>query len=140
MDQQFGIFGSLFRSGNRQSFFASQVMRYADLYSSSHINLLVYPFCYFFRAPAILMPHESTNYNFIQSASSTEEEIKPPKVKNVLEMPSQQMTRSTNSQLQDADEDSDPGDQEQGGSKDGVSPQEDEIEGNFELLDMAASR
>ena len=120
-------------------------MRYADLYSSSYINLLFYPFCYFFRAPAILMPHESTNYSFVQrngaSTSSVEEEeeeeekIKAKKTN--LEMPSQQMTRSTNSQLQDADEDSDP-DQEQGSSKEGASP-EDEL-GNFELLDMAASR
>ena len=113
------------------------------MYSSSYINLLVYPFCYFFRAPAILMPHESTNYNFVQqngasTSSAEEEEEEKIKVKKTnLEMPSQQMTRSTNSQLQDADEDSDP-DQEQGSSKEGVSP-EDEL-GNFELLDMAASR
>uniref|UniRef100_H2Z2V7 5'-nucleotidase, cytosolic II, like 1 n=1 Tax=Ciona savignyi TaxID=51511 RepID=H2Z2V7_CIOSA len=60
MDMSFGTFGSLFRSGSRQTFFASQVTRYADLYASSFINLLYYPFCYFFRAPAVLMPHEST--------------------------------------------------------------------------------
>nr|XP_039262576.1 cytosolic purine 5'-nucleotidase-like isoform X2 [Styela clava] len=60
LDMSYGIFGSLFRSGSRQTFFASQMTRYADLYASSFINLFHYPFCYFFRAPAILMPHEST--------------------------------------------------------------------------------
>ncbi|KAK2505593.1 hypothetical protein MC885_016086 [Smutsia gigantea] len=40
--------------------FASQVMRYADLYAASFINLLYYPFSYLFRAAHVLMPHEST--------------------------------------------------------------------------------
>jgi len=148
MDQQFGIFGSLFRSGNRQSFFASQVMRYADLYSSSYINLLFYPFCYFFRAPAILMPHESTRYDssYIDTNGATstsyldeEQQEENPMIKHNkinLEMPSQQMTRSTNSQLQDADEDSDEQDDLPAKSSD-LSPEE---ELNFEFLDMAASR
>jgi len=60
MDMSYGIMGSLFRSGSRQTFFATQVMRYADLYSGSLLNLIYYPFCYMFRAPAMLMPHEST--------------------------------------------------------------------------------
>ncbi|XP_052770663.1 cytosolic purine 5'-nucleotidase-like isoform X3 [Mya arenaria] len=72
MDMSYGILGSLFRSGSsfvdpdidtygsRQTFFASQVMRYADLYAASFLNLLHYPFSYVFRAPAMLMPHEST--------------------------------------------------------------------------------
>ena len=33
---------------------------YADLYAASVLNLLHYPFSYIFRAPAMLMPHEST--------------------------------------------------------------------------------
>lgn len=37
-----------------------QVVRYADLYAASFLNLMYYPFCYMFRAPAMLMPHEST--------------------------------------------------------------------------------
>ncbi|XP_078449131.1 cytosolic purine 5'-nucleotidase-like isoform X2 [Lampetra planeri] len=60
MDMCYGMMGSLFRSGSRPTLFASQVMRYADLYASSFINLLYYPFSYLFRAPHILMPHEST--------------------------------------------------------------------------------
>lgn len=60
MDMSYGILGSLFRSGSRQTFFAAQVMRYADLYAASFVNLLHYPFSYVFRAPAMLMPHEST--------------------------------------------------------------------------------
>ncbi|KAL5021030.1 hypothetical protein ScPMuIL_000185 [Solemya velum] len=60
MDMSYGILGSLFRTGSRQTFFASQVMRYADLYAASILNLLHYPFTYVYRAPAMLMPHEST--------------------------------------------------------------------------------
>ncbi|XP_026318907.1 cytosolic purine 5'-nucleotidase isoform X2 [Hyposmocoma kahamanoa] len=60
MDLAYGMLGSLFRSGSRQTFFSSQVVRYADLYAASLLNLMYYPFCYMFRAPAMLMPHEST--------------------------------------------------------------------------------
>lgn len=35
-------------------------MRYADLYAATFLNLLYYPFSYMFRAPAMLLPHEST--------------------------------------------------------------------------------
>merc|ERR1712223_258355 len=60
MDMAYGMLGSLFRSGSRQTFFSSQVVRYADLYAASILNLIYYPFCYMFRSPAMLMPHEST--------------------------------------------------------------------------------
>ena len=77
MDQAYGMLGSLFRSGSRSTFFASQVIifltfiegcngqnvqveRYADLYSASCVNLIYYPHTYFFRAPPMLLPHEST--------------------------------------------------------------------------------
>ncbi|XP_075222178.1 5' nucleotidase B isoform X2 [Lycorma delicatula] len=60
MDLAYGMMGSLFRSGSRQTFFSSQVVRYADLYAATYLNLIYYPFSYMFRAPAMLMPHEST--------------------------------------------------------------------------------
>ncbi|KAK0053983.1 cytosolic purine 5-nucleotidase [Biomphalaria pfeifferi] len=60
MDQAYGTLGSVFRSGSRQTFFATQVMRYADLYAASFMNMLYYPFTYCFRAPPMHMPHEST--------------------------------------------------------------------------------
>ncbi|XP_071386376.1 5'-nucleotidase, cytosolic II, like 1 [Centroberyx affinis] len=60
MDMSYGQMGSLLRSGSRQTLFASQLMRYADLYSSTCINLLHYPFNYLFMAPPVLMPHESS--------------------------------------------------------------------------------
>ncbi|XP_067857187.1 cytosolic purine 5'-nucleotidase-like isoform X2 [Heptranchias perlo] len=60
MDMCYGKMGSLLRCGSRQTLFASQLMRYADLYAASYINLLYYPFSYLFRAPPVLMPHEST--------------------------------------------------------------------------------
>ena len=37
-----------------------QVSRYADVYASTVLNLIYYPFSYMFRAPSMLMPHEST--------------------------------------------------------------------------------
>lgn len=55
MDLSYGQMGSLLRSGSRQTLFASQLMRYADLYSSTCINLLHYPFSYLFRAPPVLV-------------------------------------------------------------------------------------
>ncbi|GFR83065.1 cytosolic purine 5'-nucleotidase [Elysia marginata] len=60
LDMSYGMLGSLFRSGSRQTFFASQVLRYADIYAATFLNLLYYPFCYWFRAPPMLMPHEAT--------------------------------------------------------------------------------
>ena len=62
MDLAYGIMGSLFRSGSRQTFFSSQVVRYADIYAATVLNLLYYPFSYMFRAPAMLMPHESSKW------------------------------------------------------------------------------
>uniref|UniRef100_A0AC35U5D4 5'-nucleotidase domain-containing protein 4 n=1 Tax=Rhabditophanes sp. KR3021 TaxID=114890 RepID=A0AC35U5D4_9BILA len=60
MDAEYGVFGSLFRLGSSQTFFASQVERYADIYASSCVNLLYYPSFYFFRSPMTLMSHEMT--------------------------------------------------------------------------------
>lgn len=55
MDTAYGQMGSLLRSGARQTLFASQLMRYADLYSSTCSNLLHYPFNYLFLAPPVLV-------------------------------------------------------------------------------------
>ncbi|KAM6232316.1 cytosolic purine 5'-nucleotidase-like isoform 2-T2 [Spheniscus humboldti] len=60
MDMCYGKMGSLFRCGSRQTLFANQLMRYADLYAASFMNFLYYPFSYLFRAPPVLMAHEST--------------------------------------------------------------------------------
>uniref|UniRef100_A0A3B5L6E7 5'-nucleotidase, cytosolic II, like 1 n=1 Tax=Xiphophorus couchianus TaxID=32473 RepID=A0A3B5L6E7_9TELE len=58
MDMSYGQMGSLLRSGYTQTLFASQLIRYADLYSSTCINLLHYPFNYLFMAPPVLVcPH-----------------------------------------------------------------------------------
>ncbi|WP_370304505.1 5'-nucleotidase domain-containing protein, partial [Pseudooceanicola sp.] len=46
-----GTTGSLFRAGSRQTFFASQVVRFADIYASSLLNLLYYPTFFMFRSP-----------------------------------------------------------------------------------------
>uniref|UniRef100_A0A8C5C6G2 5'-nucleotidase, cytosolic II, like 1 n=1 Tax=Gadus morhua TaxID=8049 RepID=A0A8C5C6G2_GADMO len=55
MDSSYRQMGSLLRSGCRQTLFANQLMRYADLYSSSCMNLLHYPFSYLFMAPPVLV-------------------------------------------------------------------------------------
>ncbi len=55
MDMQYGLLGSLFRTGSRQTHFASQVTRFADIYAASHLNLLHYPFFYLFKSPAQLV-------------------------------------------------------------------------------------
>ncbi|KAI4832719.1 hypothetical protein KUCAC02_015673, partial [Chaenocephalus aceratus] len=60
MDMCYGMMGSLSAAAPGQTLFASQVMRYADLYAASFINLLYYPFSYLFRDAHVLMPHEST--------------------------------------------------------------------------------
>ncbi|CAF1542414.1 unnamed protein product, partial [Didymodactylos carnosus] len=60
LDMNFGLLGSLFRTGSRQTHFASQVTRFADIYGGTVVNLVYYPFFYFFRAVSQLMPHEST--------------------------------------------------------------------------------
>eukprot|EP00090_Calanus_glacialis_P001957 TRINITY_DN1145_c0_g1_i1.p1 TRINITY_DN1145_c0_g1~~TRINITY_DN1145_c0_g1_i1.p1 ORF type:complete len:547 (-),score=134.64 TRINITY_DN1145_c0_g1_i1:149-1702(-) len=60
MEMSYGTTGSLFRSGSRQTFFAAQVVRYADIYAASVLNLLYYPTCFMFRSSTMLLPHEST--------------------------------------------------------------------------------
>eukprot|EP01135_Chromosphaera_perkinsii_P009739 Nk52_evm4s1869 gene=Nk52_evmTU4s1869 len=53
-------FGSMFRSGSKQTFFAMQTKRYADLYSGSCLNLMNYPLYYDFISADELMPHEKS--------------------------------------------------------------------------------
>lgn len=36
------------------------MVRYADLYAATFSNLIYYPFSFMFRAPSMLLPHEST--------------------------------------------------------------------------------
>ncbi|XP_030597959.1 5'-nucleotidase, cytosolic II, like 1 isoform X2 [Archocentrus centrarchus] len=70
MDMSYGQMGSLLRSGSRQTLFASQLMRYADLYSSNCLNLLHYPVNYLFMAPPVQMPHEVISESSADFASS----------------------------------------------------------------------
>ncbi|KTF86411.1 hypothetical protein cypCar_00025104, partial [Cyprinus carpio] len=54
MDLCYGKMGSLLRCGSTKTLFASQLLRYADIYSTCCLNLLNYPFSYLFRAPLVL--------------------------------------------------------------------------------------
>ena len=58
--------------------FATQTMRFGDLYASSFINLFYYPLNYLFRAPHILMPHETC-----VETSKFQIYFQPTKLKNV---------------------------------------------------------
>lgn len=58
-------FKSLYFSGSRQTFFASQVMRFADLYAASFMNLMNYPLTYVFRAPPMLVSHLTLLMNHV---------------------------------------------------------------------------
>lgn len=61
LDQKYNkYFGSLFRSGSKQSHFAMNVERYADLYTASVLQLLNYPLFYSFTATTRGLPHESS--------------------------------------------------------------------------------
>ncbi|XP_026111648.1 cytosolic purine 5'-nucleotidase-like [Carassius auratus] len=59
MDLCYGKMGSLLRCGSTKTLFASQLLRYADIYSTCCLNLLNYPFSFLFRAPLVLLPHEA---------------------------------------------------------------------------------
>ncbi|XP_076876468.1 5'-nucleotidase, cytosolic II, like 1 isoform X2 [Brachyhypopomus gauderio] len=59
LEMAYGKMGSLLRCGSTKTLFASQLLRYADLYASSFLSLLHYPISYLFRAPYVLMPHET---------------------------------------------------------------------------------
>lgn len=64
LDMSYGILGSIFRCGSRQTHFANQLCRFADLYSSTFLNLMYYPFSYMFRAPPMLV---SVIYSFFNT-------------------------------------------------------------------------
>uniref|UniRef100_A0A1W7R9V1 Cytosolic purine 5'-nucleotidase n=1 Tax=Hadrurus spadix TaxID=141984 RepID=A0A1W7R9V1_9SCOR len=84
LDMSYGMLGSIFRSGSRQTFFANQICHYADIYSSSSINLMYYPFSYMFRAPPMLMPHESTVQYDSGSFTFINGEVEEPEAEQVV--------------------------------------------------------
>src|SRR4029434_590988 len=61
MDMCYGKMGSLLRFGSAKTLFASQLLRYADLYASTCLNLLHYPSSYAFRAPLVLVSPQNTH-------------------------------------------------------------------------------
>ncbi|XP_031433380.1 5'-nucleotidase, cytosolic II, like 1 [Clupea harengus] len=83
MDMCYGKMGSLLRFGSAKTLFASQLLRYADLYASTCLNLLHYPSSYAFRAPLVLMPHESAVDHLIKEHSSLEHSLPIHELKTV---------------------------------------------------------
>lgn len=57
LDQCYSATGSLFRCGFRQTFFSTQLMRYADLYTATYLNFLHCPLSSLYRAaPELVGP------------------------------------------------------------------------------------
>jgi 5'-nucleotidase len=62
MDELYNRYwGSPFRSGAEETFFAHQVQRFADLYAGDFLNLLNYPLFYHFGGQASYLPHEKVD-------------------------------------------------------------------------------
>uniref|UniRef100_A0A8B9RN34 5'-nucleotidase, cytosolic II, like 1 n=1 Tax=Astyanax mexicanus TaxID=7994 RepID=A0A8B9RN34_ASTMX len=72
MDLCYGKMGSLLRYGCTKTLFASQLLRYADLYAASCLNLINYPLTYLFSASSVLAGNseEFILYNTGNSCSS----------------------------------------------------------------------
>lgn len=73
IDQTYGKLGGLFVSGTRETFFASQVKRYADIYATTCTNLLLYPLDYHFMATRQRLPHELLCDEIPESATLRDE-------------------------------------------------------------------
>ncbi|PIO77463.1 5' nucleotidase family protein [Teladorsagia circumcincta] len=58
MEAEFGAMGSLLRCGWRQTYFASQVKKYADIYTFNVYNIVEYSPLHCFNSPIYLLPHE----------------------------------------------------------------------------------
>ncbi|EYC10710.1 hypothetical protein Y032_0054g2511 [Ancylostoma ceylanicum] len=58
MESEFGMMGSMLRCGWRQTHFAAQLKKYADLYTCNVYNLIEYSGTHYFNSPIQLLPHE----------------------------------------------------------------------------------
>ncbi|KAK6754151.1 hypothetical protein RB195_013261 [Necator americanus] len=58
MEAEFGAMGSMLRCGWRQTHFAAQLKKYADLYTCNVYNLIYYSGTHYFNSPVLLLPHE----------------------------------------------------------------------------------
>ena len=72
LNKDFGGSGSLFRSGNKLSYFGSQVMIWADLYTGTFNNLASYDLEQRFVMDTVKLPHEKDiEEDFIRSGMSS---------------------------------------------------------------------
>jgi len=72
LNQDFGGSGSLFRSGSRLSYFGSQVMIWADVYTGSVNNLAGYDLEHRFVTNTVMLPHErDSDDSFVCSCASS---------------------------------------------------------------------
>ncbi|CAJ0589865.1 unnamed protein product [Cylicocyclus nassatus] len=58
MESEYGSMGSMLRCGWRQTYFAGQLEKYADLYTGNVYNLYGYSCAHYFNSPIQLLPHE----------------------------------------------------------------------------------
>ncbi|KAK5964293.1 putative cytosolic purine 5-nucleotidase [Trichostrongylus colubriformis] len=71
MEAEYGLMGSLMRCGWRQTHFASQLKKYADLYTYNAYNIAEYSPLHYFNSPILLLPHEE---KFMQTSHKSEKE------------------------------------------------------------------
>ncbi|KAK6043134.1 5' nucleotidase family protein [Cooperia oncophora] len=69
MEAEFGAMGSLIRCGWRQTYFASQVKKYADIYTFNVYNIMEYSPLHCFNSPIYLLPHEERFLHKVACAS-----------------------------------------------------------------------
>lgn len=68
------LYGSLFSTGLRPSFFSMQVQRYADIYAPHYYNMLSYPMFYRFSPEPSLQPHE-TLFHYSEAGDDEDETL-----------------------------------------------------------------
>ncbi|KAK5985155.1 putative cytosolic purine 5-nucleotidase, partial [Trichostrongylus colubriformis] len=76
MEAEFGAMGSLLRCGWRQTCFASQVKKYADMYTFNVYNIVEYSPLHFFNSPIYLLPHEEKFLHGIGCANRKIQEVR----------------------------------------------------------------
>ncbi|XGW06126.1 hypothetical protein V3C99_016449, partial [Haemonchus contortus] len=78
MEADYGAMGSLLRCGWRQTYFASQLKKYADIYTCNAYNIAEYSPLYYFNSPLQLLSHEEVLMkNFDNTTSEDSEEVRP---------------------------------------------------------------
>ncbi|VDL83440.1 unnamed protein product [Nippostrongylus brasiliensis] len=74
MEAEYGAMGSMLRCGWRQTHFASQLKKYADIYTCNVYALAEYSPSFYFNSPIVLLPHEEKFMKALSFGENNEEE------------------------------------------------------------------